>query len=98
MAQARRRLRFASLGEVVPDVYYLLPGHTTVGRWSLGQILNHLELVIRLPMDGVPVKLPLPVRRVFGPVARRLAFGLGWHPAGVRVPALYLPWPGLDAV
>jgi hypothetical protein len=97
MPSARRKLKFASLGEVMPDVERLLAGHTTSGRWSLGQILNHLELAVRLPMEAVPVKLSWPVRRLFGPVARRLSFWLGWIPAGVRLPDAYLPPAGLDA-
>jgi hypothetical protein len=97
MRATRRRLRFASLGQVIPDVERLLAGHATVGRWSLGQILNHLALTVRLPMDGVPTKLPWPVRRLFGPVACRLSFWLGWIPPGIRVPRVYLPRPGLEA-
>ncbi len=97
MATIRRNLKFASLGEVMPDVEQLLAGHATVGRWTLGQILNHLALAIRLPMDGVPVKFPWLVRRLVGPVARRLSFWRGWIPEGVQMPAVYLPPPGLDA-
>ncbi len=97
MGPTRRKLRFASLAEVMPDVERLLAGHVTIGRCSLGQILNHLELAVRLAMDGVPVKLPWPVRRLAGPVARALAFRLDWMPEGVRVPVLYLPPPERDA-
>lgn len=93
----RRQLRFTSLSQVMPDVERLLAGHATVGRWSLAQILNHLELGIRLSMDGVPQKYSWPVRRLFGPVAWRLASWLDWIPEGVRVPKIYLPRPGLDA-
>jgi hypothetical protein len=97
MTATRRALRFASLDQVMPDVDRLLAGHTTVGRWSLGQICNHLELAIRLSMDGDPVKAPWLVRRAFGPVAFRLSLWLGWMPEGVQVPAVYLLRPGLDA-
>ncbi len=97
MAAARRKLVFTSLGEVMPEVERVLAGHTTVGRWSLAQILNHLALTIRLPLDGVPAKFPWPVPRLFGPVARRLSFWLGWIPTGVRVPAVYLPLADLNA-
>ena len=97
MAATRRKLSFASLDDVMPDVERLLLGHTTVGRWSLGQILHHLELGIRLPMEVVPVKFSWPVRRLFGPVALRLSFWMRWIPEGVRVPELYLPPPDRDA-
>ena len=91
MAVNRRKLAFASLTEVMPDVELLLAGHTTVGKWSLGQILNHLALTVRLPMEGVPEKFSWPMRRLIGPIARRLSFRLGWIPAGVRVHKVYLP-------
>ena len=93
----RRKLRFASLNEVMPDVERLLESHATVGRWTLGQIVNHLASAIRMSMEGTPEKFSWPVRRLFGPVARRLSFSLGWIPAGVRVQDIYLPRPGLDA-
>jgi hypothetical protein len=98
MVISRRKLRFASLGEVMPDVEQLLAKHVTVGRWSLGQILHHLVLAIRLPMDGVPVKFSWPVRRLFGPVARTVSFSFGWIPEGVRAPDVYVPPTGLDAI
>jgi hypothetical protein len=97
MTAGRRPLTFTSLGQVMPDVERLLAGHTTVGRWSLGQICNHLELAIRLPMDGVPVKWPWLFRRTVGPVLGRLALWRGRIPEGVRVPEVYLPVPELDA-
>jgi hypothetical protein len=43
MTEARRRLSFTKLSEVIPDVQQLLTQrHRTVGRWSLGQICAHL--------------------------------------------------------
>jgi hypothetical protein len=97
MSPTRRNLRFHSISDVMPDVERLLTGHVTVGRWSLGQILNHLELASRLSMDGVPVKFSWLLRRLFGPMARRLSFWLGWIPEQVRVPSVYLPAADLDA-
>jgi hypothetical protein len=44
----RRELTFASLDDVMPDVERLLAGHVTVGRWTLGQILNHLATATHL--------------------------------------------------
>ncbi|AGA29148.1 DUF1569 domain-containing protein [Singulisphaera acidiphila] len=54
MMSQRRDLTFARLDEVMPDVEHLLEGHTTVGRWSLGQILHHLTAGIALSMEGEP--------------------------------------------
>jgi hypothetical protein len=97
MKPGRRNVKFASLAEVVADVEQLLAGHATVGCWSLGQILNHLALTIRMSMVGFPVKFPWIVRRLFGPVGRRLCFGLGRLPEGFRAPEASVPSPGLDA-
>src|SRR5688500_5529633 len=94
---ARRKLQFATLDEVMPDVERLLGGHVTVGQWTLGQILNHLATSIGMSMDGTPEKFSWPVRRMFGPVARQLSFALGWMPAQVRVQETYLPRAGLTA-
>lgn len=94
MSTHRRSLTFASLDDVIPEIDRLLAGHHTVGRWSLGQIFQHLALAIRLPMEGVPVKFPYLIRRFFGPLCRSLSFRVGWIPEGVRVPAVYLPPPG----
>jgi hypothetical protein len=97
MKPGRRIVQFVSLGEAMVDVEQLLAGHATVGRWSLGQILNHLALTIRMSMEGFPVKFPRSVRRLFSPVGRRLSFGLGRLPEGFRAPQAYIPSPGLDA-
>jgi hypothetical protein len=97
MPAIRRPLTFATLGEVMPEVDRLLAGPTTVGRWSLAQICRHLELAIRLSMDGVPRKAPWVVRRTAGPAVRWLSFRLGWIPEGVPMYQVYLPQPGPDA-
>src|SRR6266536_6548521 len=94
----RRRLAFSGLGEVMPEVKRLLAGHALVGRWTLGQICNHLATAVRLSMDGFPVKAPWLVRRTAGVVLRRVMLGRGWIPERVPVPARTLdPKPGLDA-
>jgi hypothetical protein len=48
-------------------------------------------------MDGAPQKFSWPVRRIFGPMARRLSFWLSWIPEQVRVPDVYLPPLALSA-
>lgn len=92
----RRALTFATLDDVLPDVERLLAGHITVGRWSLGQICNHLTLAIRLSMDGFPDQAPWVLRQTVGRVARWLVLAHGRIPEGVQVPQTYLPRPGLD--
>src|SRR5262249_6545128 len=90
----RRDLRFDSLDDVMHDVDQLLPGHVTVGRWSLGQICNHLATGIVLSMSGSPDPslrpMPEAVRQRF---LRREKF-----PEGATAPlAELLPREGLDA-
>jgi hypothetical protein len=94
---ARRELAFADLAEVMPDVGRLLAGHTTLGRWTLGQICNHLTTTIGMSMDRVPVKLPWLFRRTVGVAIRHVMFWRGRIPEGVRVAEVFLPRPGLDA-
>ena len=91
----RRDLTFASLDDVMPEVERLLAGHTTVGRWTLGQICNHLAAALRLTLEAPPSPAePTREQRV----ARRLFFRSGRFPDGMEVPVRVLqPQPGLDA-
>jgi hypothetical protein len=93
---ARRKLRFKSLEQVVLDVDRLTVGHATVGRWSLGEILNHLTTTIHLSIDGPPTKRSLVVRRLVGPVVRQMSLWLQWIPEGISVPPGYLPQPNSE--
>ncbi len=93
----RRRLNFASVGEIVPDVEHLLSGHVTVGRWSLGMICNHLALTIRDSVEGFPFQMPWIFRRTVGPLSYRWLDRRGRLPAGVRAPKPLLPSQNLDA-
>ncbi len=91
----RRDLTFASLDDVMPEVERLLSGHTTVGRWTLEQICNHLASALRLTMEDPPSPAePTREQRV----ARRLFFRSGRFPDGMEAPVYVLqPQPGLDA-
>ena len=93
----RRRLTFASLGDVVLEVERLLAGHVTVGRWSLGQICDHLSRVFDAVVDGVPDYRPPRLLRPLNWCLRRWFFGRTGYPAGVITPSRnLLPEPGLD--
>ena len=94
----RRNLAFARLDEVMPDVEHLLLGHQTVGQWSLGQICNHLAVIIQGTMDGFPDQAPWLVRKTVGVLARWRVLGAGRIPEGFPIGAVYLPAPGLDAL
>lgn len=94
----RRRLSFANLEEVMPEVERLLAGHVTVGRWSLGQICWHLAVVFNLLVDSLPGHVPPGrVQRVCSWFLRRWFFSFGGFPTGVRASmSEVVPGQGLD--
>jgi hypothetical protein len=93
----RRALSFASLAEVMLDVDRLLQGHTTIGRWSLGQICKHLSMAIVGSVEGYPEQAPWMIRKTIGPIAKRHVLTTGTMPEGVKIPERYQPKPGADA-
>lgn len=94
---ARRPLRFDRLDRVMPDVDRLLEGHETVGRWSLGQICNHLAGAVLQSVEGSTHRAPWLFRKLAGPIIRRKILRDGRMPEGVKVPRQFLPEPGKDA-
>ena len=90
----RRALSFADLDDAIADVDRLLAGHVTVGRWSLGQICNHLATGFRLLRVG---GLEPVTSRTVPEAVRIRFFRNGRFPDGVVAPhpALF-PGPGLD--
>src|SRR5215831_17531522 len=99
MTPGRRRLAFRRLDEVMPDVERLLDGHRVVGRWSLGQICNHLATSFRHSVTGFPdPPAPWLLRATLGRLARRSMLRGGPIPEGMPLPARYRPGPGLNAV
>jgi hypothetical protein len=98
----RRKLRFASLDEVVSDARMLQEkGYQQAGNWDLGQVCSHVAEWMRYPIEGYP-RLPLPARAIFWLVrvifARRimrkvLAEGL---PAGKPTLSQSVTQPGGD--
>ena len=92
----RRPLTFASLNEVMPDVDRLLNGHTTVGKWSLGQICNHLSGAVIGSVEGFGGKAPWLIRKTIGPIIKRQILCAGRMREGMKLPEQFLPKPGLD--
>ena len=93
----RRALSFSDLDEVMPEVDWLLEGHTTTGHWSLGQICNHLGTWIQCSVEGFPEQAPWLLRQTVGPMARRRVLDTGVMPEGIKLPEKYLPNHGLDS-
>jgi hypothetical protein len=92
----RRVLVFARLDEVMPDVDRLLQGHTTVGRWTLGQICDHLAMAVNHSLDGSAIKAPWLARKLVAPIVLRRLLTSGTMPEGVKAPESVLPKSGLD--
>ncbi len=92
----RRRIEFASLHEVVPEVERLLAGHATVGNWSLGQICKHLSKVFDALVDGGPNKKPPSrVLRAAQWCCPKWFFSTSGFPTGIRIPTtIVMPEPG----
>ena len=99
MAHRRRKLRFNRLDDIIPDIAPLLTrGHRTIGKWSLGQIYNHLSESIRYSLVGFPGRhAPWPVRITLGKIIGALMLTTGKIKKGVPLPAIYIPDSSLDA-
>lgn len=84
--QGRRRLRFATLSDVVIDAEQLVatPDAKTLGNWPLDRLLTHLAVAIEASIDGVPGKANWMVR-LLGPLIKRWVFKRGMSP-GFRLP------------
>jgi len=75
--------------------------HASEGRWSPGQIVNHLALAIDLSGKGFASRIDKPPmrRRPATPAelaARLLVLRLGWFPVRRRAPATTTPEPQPD--
>ena len=97
MTIGRRRLVFKRLDDVILDVEQLLRSHRTVGRWTLGQICNHLACSLRFSVEGFPdPPAPWLLRSSLGRLARWSMLYGKFIPEGIPAPARYLPAQGLD--
>ncbi|MFO0959292.1 MAG: DUF1569 domain-containing protein [Isosphaeraceae bacterium] len=97
MSATRRSLAFASLDEVMPEVARLAEGHVTVGKWTLGEICNHLATTLNYAVDGFPRPMPWIVRRTIGPYFLRKVLKEGRMPDGIKAPGVLQPKPGVEA-
>ena len=65
----RRLLHFDTVNQALTKVDQLADADvagtlTTSGRWTFGQALNHIATWVDYSYDGVPLKLPLPLRLI----------------------------------
>ena len=86
-ATDRRSLRFESLQEALDDADEMaVRPHHMLGRWSLGQVCEHLARTIDASIDGFDSSWPRIVQVAVGPFARRLILHNAL-PAGFQIPA-----------
>jgi hypothetical protein len=95
---ARRTLEFATLDQVMPDVDRLMErGYTSVGKWTLGQVCNHLGKSLAASVDGYPMKkVPWLLRKTVAPIFLRRMLRTGVMPEGLKGPEFLMPKPDLD--
>jgi hypothetical protein len=83
----RRVLDFERVDQIMPDVERLLDGHATAGRWTLGQICDHLTrgivLTLRSPRGDATAAEPTHEQEV----NRSLFFRTRSYPEGVPLPS-----------
>lgn len=95
----RRELTLDTLDAVLQECDKLLSdGYKRNGRWSLGQMCNHLRLTIESNMHGYPrwmTLLGMPLRPILKRVALpRLLKGKSIN--GVKTAGMFVPSEGLD--
>ncbi len=95
----RRELELKNLIEAVEECRALYEsGYEATGKWSLGQMCNHIRLTIESNMSGYPKWMTIlgyPLR----PVLRRFALPrliAGRSINGVRTAGMYVPSSGLE--
>lgn len=82
----RRPLRFEQWTDVIADVDFLLEnGYERAGQLSLGQICNHLAIVLECAVDGFPTQWPRPVQKLMKMLL--LKSMLRHKPTNLRAPA-----------
>ena len=88
----RRELDIARLDQVMPEVDRLLAGYVALGKWSLGQMCNHLATAFRYSATATsPPPEPTPQQ-----TAIRARFFSARFPEGRNAPPGLDPQAGLD--
>jgi hypothetical protein len=75
----RRSLRFNTIDEILADIDRLADAERlgqlqSLGNWTLGQTLGHLSAWIGYVYDGIPIKIPWPIRLLLRPMKRRMLY------------------------
>jgi len=90
-AKGRRTVRYESYSDMLTDVEQMAVADvSTVGNWSLGQILKHLAMSVDSSIDGAGFSLPAPVRWVMKLLMKR-KFLTKPIPAGFKTTKEFTP-------
>ena len=92
---ARRPLTIEKVMQIMPEVRRLLPGHRTIGQWTLAQICRHLADSFHGSMDGLDLSRHR-IKRFF--MAKQMLRHAIEHgiPRNYLVDPQLTPPPGLD--
>jgi hypothetical protein len=93
---SRRPLSFDSLDKVSTDLDRLLAGNRTVGKWTFGQICNHLTKTFTGSVEGFPDKAPWLIRVTIAPLVFRHILKSQQMAEGIKAPSYLNPPSGLD--
>lgn len=66
----RRTVRYSTLSDVIEDAEKLIGNHHTVGKWSFGQICQHLAKTMHACIDGFGFKAPWWARWFIAPLVK----------------------------
>jgi hypothetical protein len=87
----RRPLRFDSLADLRRELQSLAAQpYQRAGNWSLGQVCQHLRVMIDMSMDGYPMRVGWHLR-MLAPVMRFIFARMSSMPAGLKGPADLMP-------
>jgi hypothetical protein len=90
----QRTLQFSHLAEILREIEGLLQGHTTLGKWTLGQICDHLNKGLHYTAAGPPCSEEPTAKHL---ERRQRFFASPRFPVGVNAPAITEPGLSPDA-
>jgi hypothetical protein len=86
--KGRRRLRFATLDELLAESERLASGPVRqLGNWPVGQCFGHLSRAMKMSLEGGPGRAPWWMRWTIGKMFKPLILSRGMRP-GFTLPAL----------
>jgi len=91
-----RKLNFNTFDEAIAEIEHLTAcGYRKTGKWSLGQVCEHLALSLEQVMEGKTFHVPAIVR-VISPLFKKRFFRGRQMPSGVKAPPVLQPHDGPD--